>query len=111
LANPYVITAPPYPSTAGTIKEMLMPRSPATTVLDSLLFRDAFGTERMRAVFSDLALVARCTEVEVALAKAEARCGVIPAQAADDIARRSSPRSITISCAGRPTSRRTNDVK
>jgi 3-carboxy-cis,cis-muconate cycloisomerase len=65
-----------------------MPVSPATTVLDSLLFRDAFGTERMRAVFSDLALVARCTEVEIALARAEARCGVIPAQAADEIARR-----------------------
>ena len=33
----------------------------------------------MREVFSDVALVARYAEVEVALAKAEAKCGVIPA--------------------------------
>lgn len=59
----------------------------ATSVLDSILFRDAFGTPRMRAVFSDQALISRYVEVEVALAKAEARCGVIPAAAATDIAR------------------------
>ena len=42
----------------------------------------------MREVFSDVALVARYAEVEVALAKAEARCGVIPQEAADQIAAR-----------------------
>ena len=61
---------------------------PSTTIIDSMLFRDAFGTERMRAVFSDLALVSRYTEIEIALARAEARCGVIPPEAADEIARR-----------------------
>ena len=60
----------------------------STTVFDSLLFRDAFGTERMRAVFSDIALLTRYTEVEIALAKAQARCGVIPPEAAEEIARR-----------------------
>ncbi|GKQ51403.1 adenylosuccinate lyase family protein [Bradyrhizobium sp. Ce-3] len=60
----------------------------STTVLDSVLFRDAFGTSEMREVFSDLRLVARYAEVEVALAKAEARCGVIPADAAAEIAKR-----------------------
>jgi len=60
----------------------------ASTVIDSLLFRDAFGTAAMRDIFSDTALVARYVEVEVALAKAEARVGVIPAAAADEIARR-----------------------
>ncbi|UFZ05079.1 3-carboxy-cis,cis-muconate cycloisomerase [Bradyrhizobium ontarionense] len=59
----------------------------ATTVFDSFLFRDAFGTPRMRAVFSDHALISCYVEVEIALAKAEARCGVIPQQAAEDIAR------------------------
>lgn len=63
--------------------------SPASTVLDSVLFRDAFGTPRMREVFSDHTLVARYIEVEVALARAEARCGVIPAEAAEAIARES----------------------
>ncbi len=60
----------------------------STTVLDSILFRDAFGTPRMRDVFADFALVSRYVEVEVALARAQARCGVIPAEAAAEIARR-----------------------
>lgn len=60
----------------------------STTVLDSMLFRDAFGTPQVREVFSDIATVARYAEVEVALAKAEARCGVIPQDAADQIAAR-----------------------
>jgi len=62
--------------------------STATTVLDSILFRDAFGTAAMREVFSDLSLISRYVEVEIALAKAEARCGVIPEAAADQIAAR-----------------------
>jgi 3-carboxy-cis,cis-muconate cycloisomerase len=61
----------------------------ATTVLDSILFRDAFGTPRMRQVFADHALISRYIEVEVALARAQARCGVIPAEAAEEIAARS----------------------
>ena len=66
---------------------MTAPYPPATTtVLDSLLFRDAFGTPAMRAVWSDQALLARYVEAEVALARAEARCGVIPAEAAEEIA-------------------------
>ena len=60
----------------------------STTVLDSLLFRDAFGTPEMREVFSDVRLISRYAEVEIALAKAEARCGVIPAEAAEEIAKR-----------------------
>jgi len=60
----------------------------STTVLDSLLFRDAFGTPAMREVFSDVRLISRYAEVEIALAKAEARCGVIPAEAAEEIAKR-----------------------
>ena len=61
---------------------------PSTTVLDSILFRDAFGTPRMREVFSDMSLIARYAEIEVALAKAEARCGVIPPDAAEEIAQK-----------------------
>ncbi|SHN87223.1 3-carboxy-cis,cis-muconate cycloisomerase [Bradyrhizobium erythrophlei] len=61
--------------------------APATTVLDSVLFRDAFGTQAMREVFSDSALIGRYVEVEIALAKAEAKCGVIPVDAAEAIAK------------------------
>jgi len=68
-------------------EETPMPAFPAaTTVLDSMLFRDAFGTAEMRDVFSDVAMVGRYAEVEVALARAEAKCGVIPCEAADQIA-------------------------
>jgi len=58
----------------------------AATVLDSFLFRDSFGTPAMRAIFEDAALLARYTEVEVALARVQGRLGVIPVQAAKDIA-------------------------
>ena len=57
----------------------------STTVLDSFLFRDAFGTAAMREVFSDFSSLSRYAEVEIALAKAEARCGVIPTEAAEAI--------------------------
>jgi 3-carboxy-cis,cis-muconate cycloisomerase len=66
-----------------------MPAFPtSTTVLDSILFRDAFGTAEMREVFSDLSLVKGYAEVEIALARAEASCGVIPREAAEAIAAR-----------------------
>jgi len=58
----------------------------ASTVLDSVLFRDSFGTPAMRGIFEDVALLARYTEVEVALARVQGRLGVVPAQAAKDIA-------------------------
>src|SRR6266852_4171333 len=71
---------------AGTGNEFMAAFPTSTTVLDSILFRDAFGTPRMREVFSDLSLISRYAEVEIALAKAEARCGVIPSAAAQEIA-------------------------
>jgi 3-carboxy-cis,cis-muconate cycloisomerase len=54
----------------------------ASTVFDSALFRDMFGTAEMRAVFSDEALVGRYLEAEAALARAQARAGVVPKDAA-----------------------------
>ncbi len=65
-----------------------------STVFDSTIFRDAFGTPTMRNVFSDETLVARYVDVEVALAKAQARLGVIPEAAGRDIAARCDARGI-----------------
>ena len=59
----------------------------ASTVFDSRIFRDAFGAANMRAIFSDEALIGRYVEVEVALASAEGRLGVIPREAAETIVR------------------------
>ncbi|SEI00522.1 adenylosuccinate lyase family protein [Tardiphaga sp. OK245] len=56
-----------------------------STVFDSVLFRDMFGTAEMRAVFADVALVGRYIEAEVALARAQARLGVVPKEAAQAI--------------------------
>ena len=63
----------------------------ASTVFDSALFRDMFGTAEMRDVFSDEALVGRYLEAEAALARAQARVGVVPKDAAEaiDLASRS----------------------
>lgn len=51
-------------------------------VIDSALFRDQFGTAEMRAIFSDQATIQRWLDVEAALARVEARLGVIPERAA-----------------------------
>jgi 3-carboxy-cis,cis-muconate cycloisomerase len=58
----------------------------AIAALDSAVFADMFGTAAMRAVFGDDALLARCVEVEGALARAQGRLGIIPAEAAEAIA-------------------------
>src|SRR5256886_15375124 len=58
-----------------------------STVLDSDIFKDMFGTAEMRAVFSDDNLLKCFVEAEVALAVAQGRLGVIPREAADAIAR------------------------
>jgi len=57
----------------------------ASTVFDSSLFRDMFGTEGMRAIFDDRAYITACIDAETALARAQAKVGVIPAEAAQQI--------------------------
>jgi 3-carboxy-cis,cis-muconate cycloisomerase len=57
----------------------------AIGVLDSAIFADMFGTAAMRSVFGDHAFLARCAEVEAALARAQARLAIIPAEAASTI--------------------------
>jgi 3-carboxy-cis,cis-muconate cycloisomerase len=57
----------------------------ASTVFDSAMFRDMFGTAEMRDIFSDEALVGRYLEAEAALARAQARLGVVPKDAAQAI--------------------------
>jgi 3-carboxy-cis,cis-muconate cycloisomerase len=59
----------------------------AIGVLDSAIFADMFGTPAMRGVFGDKAFLARCIEVEAALARAQGRLGIIPAEAGDAITR------------------------
>lgn len=56
------------------------------SMIDSAIFRDFFGTEEMRAVFSDEGMLGAYCRVEGALAIVQARLGLIPQEAADAIA-------------------------
>lgn len=57
------------------------------TVIDSLVFRDMFATEPMRAVFSDEQRVQYYLDIEAALARVQAGLDIIPQEAADEIVR------------------------
>src|SRR4051812_26335980 len=57
------------------------------TAIDSLIFKDIFGTEAMRAVFSDERRVQHYLDIEAALARVQARLGIIPGEAAGEICR------------------------
>jgi 3-carboxy-cis,cis-muconate cycloisomerase len=59
----------------------------AIGVLDSTIFADMFGTPAIRGIFGDEAFLDRCVEVEAALARAQGRVGIIPAEAGEAITR------------------------
>lgn len=61
----------------------------ASHPIDSELFRDQFGTEEMRQVFSDASIIQKWLDVEAALAEAQAELGIIPVSAAEEIRRQS----------------------
>ncbi|HEX8374704.1 MAG TPA: 3-carboxy-cis,cis-muconate cycloisomerase [Geminicoccaceae bacterium] len=57
------------------------------TAIDSAIFRDIFGSEAMRAVFSDERRVQYYLDIEAALARVQADLGIIPRDAAEEICR------------------------
>jgi 3-carboxy-cis,cis-muconate cycloisomerase len=57
------------------------------SLIDSAIFRDVFSTEAMRSVFSDENRVQKYLDFEAALARAQARLGIIPKEAAEEICR------------------------
>ncbi len=59
----------------------------AATILDSAVLRGNFTTEAMRRVFSDEQRLQHYLDVEAALARVQARLGIIPQAAADEIQR------------------------
>src|SRR5690606_22417380 len=58
------------------------------TALDSAIFRDIFSTAEMRNVFSDEFRTTCYLQIEAALACVQGRLGIIPTEAAQEIARR-----------------------
>ena len=57
------------------------------TVIDSRIFGNIFSSDAMRQVWSDESRTARYVEIEKALAIVQGRLGIIPQEAADEIAR------------------------
>ena len=57
----------------------------SATAIDSAVFRNIFSTEAMRRVFSDESRVQKYLDFEAALARAQARLGIIPQNAAEEI--------------------------
>jgi adenylosuccinate lyase len=60
----------------------------ASGVVDSILFKDQFSTEKMRTIFSDENMVQKWLDTEAALARAQAKLGIIPADKAAEICRK-----------------------
>ncbi|OQV03720.1 hypothetical protein CLAIMM_08734 [Cladophialophora immunda] len=55
----------------------------SVSALDSRLFQNLFGTQEIRAVFDDEAYTQQMVDVELALARAQSKIGVIPAEAGE----------------------------
>uniref|UniRef100_A0A8H7MZN0 Adenylosuccinate lyase C-terminal domain-containing protein n=1 Tax=Bionectria ochroleuca TaxID=29856 RepID=A0A8H7MZN0_BIOOC len=75
-----VVGIPRIPSQSFQIRTM-----GSISAFDSIIFRNLFGTDEIRSIFSDQAYVKRCVDVETGLARAQAHCNVIPAEAAKEI--------------------------
>ena len=58
-----------------------------TSAIDSLIFRDMFGSTAMREIWSDAFRTQKYLDCEAALARAQAKVGLIPQEAADEISR------------------------
>lgn len=58
----------------------------AATIIDSTIFQGIFTTDEMRHIWSDENRTAQYVEIERALAVVQGRLGIIPQEAADEIA-------------------------
>jgi 3-carboxy-cis,cis-muconate cycloisomerase len=56
-----------------------------STIIDSAIFGNIFSTDAMRAVWSDENRTRKYLDVEAALARVQARLGIIPREAAEEI--------------------------
>src|ERR1700757_4514825 len=58
-----------------------------STIVDSSIFRDIFSSEAMRNIWSDENRTQKYLDIEAALARVQARLGIIPQEAAAEINR------------------------
>lgn len=72
-----------------------------SAVYNSVLFKNLFGTEEMRKVFSEENLVQKWLDVESALARSEAKLGIIPREAAEEITKKSKVENMNLESMGK----------
>ena len=60
----------------------------ACTMVESVLFRDVFSTEKMREIWDDCSIIQNWLDTEVALAKSQAELHIIPMEIANEIAKK-----------------------
>src|SRR5262245_59659765 len=70
---------------AESLREDLVMSTPSSP--QSSIFSHLFSTPAMRHVFSDANRVQRYLDIEAALARVQARLGIVPQEAADEIAK------------------------
>src|SRR2546422_5205239 len=63
------------------------PQNMPATIIDSAIFGNLFSTEAMRQVWSDENRTRKYLDIEAALARVQARLGIIPGKAAAEIVR------------------------
>ncbi len=68
----------------------------ATSIIDSVYYRDMYGSDRMHALFDDEARFQGWLDFEAGLARAQARLGIIPEDAAAEISERAKVEFIDI---------------
>jgi adenylosuccinate lyase len=72
----------------------------ASGVFDDALIKHLWSTDELRAIFSDRNRVAKWYEFEAALALEQAALGIIPSEAADEIARNARIESVDLETIG-----------
>src|SRR5690625_5233872 len=65
-------------------------------MIDFKLFRNSFGTGKMRKVFNEESFLQKTLDVEVALAKAQAKLNIIPKSVADEIEQKAKVENLNV---------------
>ena len=68
----------------------------ACNMLDSMLYRNSYSTPKMREIFDDVAMIQNILDIEAALAETQAEMGLIPKEAAEEIAKKAKAENLDI---------------
>lgn len=68
----------------------------ASTMIDSLIFKDVFSTKELRDIFDDRRIIQNWLDIEVALAQTQAELGIIPKEAAVEIEKKAKVENMNI---------------